>query len=72
MIIRVLILLFCALTCFSCDSKKSRTILVEQEQKDTDPFKLKGMRITSLDSILQGMDKNAEMILLYKSEAKRS
>lgn len=65
MIIRVLILLFCALTCFSCDSKKSRTILVEQEQKDTDPFKLKGMRITSLDSILQGMDKNAEMILLY-------
>lgn len=64
MIIRVLILLLCALTCFSCNEKKSQKIVLETD-KNTDPFRLKGMRVTSLDSILQDNDKNADIVFLY-------
>ena len=64
MVIRILFVLFCILTCFSCNKKKSQTIVLEPEE-NTDPFRLKGMHVTSLDSILQGKDRNADIIFLY-------
>lgn len=64
MVIRIIIVLFCILTCLSCNKRKSQTIVLVPEEK-IDPFRLKGMRVTSLDSILQGKDRNADIVFLY-------
>lgn len=64
MLIRILVVLFCTLTCLSCNNKKSQTIMLLSEE-NTDPFRLKGMYVTSLDSILQGKDRNADIVFLY-------
>lgn len=64
MLIRILFVFFCTLTCLSCNKKKYQTKVVELEE-NTDPFRLIGMRVTSLDSILQGKDRNADIVFLY-------
>lgn len=38
---------------------------MEQMMEETDAFRLKGKRITSLNSILQGEDKSAHVVFLY-------
>lgn len=63
--IRVVILILCILGCFSCHRKKPQSVIIEQVTKNTDAFRLKGKCVTSLDSILQGEDKKANVIFLF-------
>lgn len=63
--IKVAIFLFGALVCFSCQKKKKQKVKMEQIVEETDAFRLKGKRITSLNSVLQGEDKSAHVVFLY-------
>lgn len=66
MIIRFLIFVFCILSCSSCHRKRVLPVMTEFETKNMDDaFRLRGKCVTSMDSLLRGKDKSANVVFLF-------